>query len=56
MWYVQRYLISGIKKSYVYKAIIDKKYIYRCVYTESSDVIVDEQGIRDITLVETFTR
>lgn len=56
VWYAQRYLISGIKKSYVYKATIDKKYTYRCVYTESSDVIVDEQGIRDITLVETFTR
>ena len=56
VWYAQRYLIRGIKKSYVYKAVIDKKHIYRCVHTESTDVIVDDQGIRDITLVETFTR
>ena len=57
VWYAQRYLISPkIKKSYVYKATIDKKHIYRCVHTESTDVIVDDQGIKDITLVETFTR
>ena len=56
VWYAQRYLISSkIKKSYVYKATIDKKHIYRCVHTESTDVIVDDQGIRDITLVETFS-
>ena len=57
VWYAQRYLISPkIKRSYVYKATIDKKHIYRCVHTESTDVIVDDQGIRDITLVETFAQ
>lgn len=56
VWYAQRYLIRGIKKSYVYKAAIDKKHIYRCVHTESTDVIVDDQGIRDITLIDTFTK
>ena len=56
VWYTQRHLISGSRKSYIYKATIDKKHIYRCVYTEFTDVIVADQGIRDITLVETFTR
>ena len=57
VWYAQRYLISPkIKKRYVYKATIDKKHIYICLHTESTDVIVDDQGIKDITLVETFTR
>lgn len=54
VWYTQRHLISGSRKSYIYKATIDKKHIYRCVYTEFTDVIVADQGIRDITLVETF--
>lgn len=55
VWYAERYLIMGIDKSYVYQATIDKAHIYGCVYTESSDVVVDNKGLRDITLIKTYT-
>lgn len=53
VWYAERYLIGKIDKSYVYQATIDKEYIYGCVY---SDVIVDDKGLRDITLIDTYTK
>lgn len=56
VWYAERYLIMGIDKSYVYQATIDKKHIYGCVPIKSSDVIVDNEGLRNITLIDTYTR
>lgn len=55
IWYAERYLAMGIDKSYIYRATIDKKHIYGCVPIKSSDVVVDNKGLRDVTLINTLT-
>lgn len=43
------------ERSYVYQAAVDKKDIYACIHNSgSTDALVNDRGLRDITLIDTM--